>query len=346
MTELEFRRLMDVVPTLTALQRAALHQALDNVGDPPVVGPPADDTTAAAPVATSTAPTSAPTSSPFGGTDPIALIEAHFAASPACPHCRSARLGKWGTANRLRRYRCKDCGQTFNALTGTPLAQLHKRELWLEHGQALVDGIALRKVAARLAIDLTTAFHWRHRFMAASQGVKAQAVGGIVEADETYFLESMNGSPTPGRKPRSRGGKASKRGLSVEQIPVLIVRNRSAATTDRVLVDRSAKSIAAVLAPIVAKDAILVSDGAHAYSAFAEHEQIAHVRLIISAGQHVRGDYHIQNVNAYTSRLKGWMARFKGVSTAYLDSFLGWHRMIDRDGARLTAQSCLAAAQA
>jgi hypothetical protein len=40
------------------------------------------------------------------------------------------------------------------------------------------------------------------------------------------------------------------------------------------------------------------------------------------------------------------MARFKGVATAYLDSYLGWHRMIDRDGGRVTAQSYLAAAQA
>ncbi len=28
--------------------------------------------------------------------------------------------------------------------------------------------------------------------------------------------------------------------------------------------------------------------------------------------------YHIQNVNAYDSRLKGWMHRFNGVATKYL----------------------------
>lgn len=350
MTEHEFWRLMQAIPTLTPQQRATLREALAGAAEPqpPAAEPPA--ATGAEPAAVASPPAlpfASPTAAaPIGtGLDPLALIEARFAAALVCPHCRGTRIGRWGTANELRRYRCKNCRQTFNALTGTPLAQLHKRELWLEHGQALVDGIALRKVADRLGIDLTTAFHWRHRFMAAPQDVKAKAVGGIVEADETYFLESMKGSPTPGRKPRSRGGKASKRGLSGEQIPVLIVRDRNAATTDQVLADRSAQSIAAVLGPIVAKDAILVSDGAQAYSAFAEHQQIAHVRIIVSAGEHVRGAYHIQNVNAYTSRLKGWMMRFKGVATAYLDSYLGWHRMIDRDGDRLTAQSCLVAAR-
>jgi hypothetical protein len=42
------------------------------------------------------------------------------------------------------------------------------------------------------------------------------------------------------------------------------------------------------------------------------------------------GSYHIQNVNAYISRLKHWMRRFKGVATHYLPSYLGWRRMIER----------------
>jgi len=38
----------------------------------------------------------------------------------------------------------------------------------------------------------------------------------------------------------------------------------------------------------------------------------------------------VQNVNAYHSRLKVWVRHFKGVSTKYLDSYLGWFRTIDR----------------
>jgi hypothetical protein len=30
------------------------------------------------------------------------------------------------------------------------------------------------------------------------------------------------------------------------------------------------------------------------------------------------GSYHIQNVNAYISRLKRWICRFNGVATRYL----------------------------
>jgi len=44
----------------------------------------------------------------------------------------------------------------------------------------------------------------------------------------------------------------------------------------------------------------------------------------------VAGVCHIQNVNAYDSRLKNWIRRFHGVAAKYLDSYLGWFRTLDR----------------
>jgi len=274
----------------------------------------------------------------------IADIQARFAADPQCPHCQSADVIKWGSANDFQRYRCKPCKATFNALTGTPLAQLHKRELWLPHAQTLVEGISLRKVAARLQIDVTTAFRWRHRFLKEPKTRKAKVLDGTVEADETYFLYSEKGSRKLTRPARKRGGKASTPGLSDEHVPVLIARDRNTATTDQILPDRSEKSISAVLEPVVAKSAVLVSDGAKAYRAFANRVNIVHVELNLSAGERRWGIYHMQNVNAYDSRLKGWMRRFNGVATKYLDSYLGWRRTTDREGDALSANHMLAAA--
>jgi transposase-like protein len=275
----------------------------------------------------------------------LAAIDARFAADPSCPHCGSRKLGKWGYASGLRRYKCKGCKVTFNALTETPLAQLHKRELWAAHAQALVDGGPLRTVAAHLQVDLTTAFRWRHRFLDEPKLLKAQQLEGIVEADETYFLESFKGRRELPRPARSRGGKAKKSGLSAEQIPVLIARDRNQATFDEILPNRSAAEIALALDTRMARDAVLVSDGAKSYRAFAEDAKLAHVELVVSQGERVRGIYHIQNVNAYTSRLKAWMHRFKGVATAYLDTYLGWHRLRDAGGDTFTASGMLAAAQ-
>lgn len=332
MTDEDFQRLLSAVGGLSQGQLVALDAAVrGRIGAASVASPAAVEGTGR----------NEATAEVCGS---VADIEARFAIDPQCPHCGSGTIAKWGSANGLRRYRCKPCKVTFNALTGTPLAHLHKRELWLPHAQALVDGISLRKVAARLNVDLTTAFRWRHRFLKAPKARKAKTLEGTVEADETYFLYSEKGSRTLTRPARKRGGKASKPGLSAEQVPVLIARDRNKATTDQILPDRSETSIAAVLEPVVAKSAILVSDGAKAYRAFANRAGIVHVELNVSAGQHRWGIYHVQNVNNYGSRLKGWLRRFNGVATKYLDSYLGWHRADDREGDTLSAKYMLAAA--
>ena len=276
----------------------------------------------------------------------ISMIETRFSAQPSCGHCGSEQFGGWGTASSLKRYKCKDCGRTFNALTGTPLAQLHCRTKWLDYARAMVDGVSLRKAAERCDIDLTTSFRWRHRFLKSPKATKASTVTGIVEADETFILKSAKGSKRlVGRAPRKRGGKASKPGLSTnEHDCILIIRDRHGATTDAILPDLTASTFAAHLAPVVAKDAVLVSDGRDAYGSFAHANAILHIPIIASRGEHAYEGFHIQNVNAYTSRLKGWLARFKGVASSYLPSYIGWRRMIERDGERFTPRHCLAEA--
>jgi ISXO2 transposase-like protein len=119
--------------------------------------------------------------------------------------------------------------------------------------------------------------------------------------------------------------------------PVLIVRDRHGATTDAVLPDRQGETIGAHLQPLVAKDAVLVSDGAGAYGTFADENSILHIALITSRGEHLYEGFHIQNVNAYVSRLKDWLRRFKRVATHHLPSYLGCRRMIEREGDHLTA---------
>ena len=74
------------------------------------------------------------------------------------------------------------------------------------------------------------------------------------------------------------------------------------------LPDLEAATIARVLQPVVAKDALLVSDGRAAYGQFADANGLLHIKLVTSKREYTYGSYHIQNVNAYISRLKRWSA--------------------------------------
>lgn len=273
-------------------------------------------------------------------------IEARFATQVLCPHCQSTNVGSWGRACGLKRYRCRDCRKSFNALTGTPLARLHKRGAWKTYAQAVAESVSVRKAAKRAGVSVPTAFRWWHRFLSLAKANKAGAVSGIVEADETFFLRSFKGARQMSRAPRKRGGKASKPGLSDEQVPVLVLRDRSGATADGVLESLKVAEFYRVLTPVVAKDAVLVSDGARAYASFAAENAMGYEALGASKGERSRGVFHIQNVNACHSRLKTWMRRFNGVATKYLPSYLGWRRLFEHEGDDISAQRCLLAALA
>jgi hypothetical protein len=112
--------------------------------------------------------------------------------------------------------------------------------------------------------------------------------------------------------------------------PAPTARDRSGATADFLLEAVSKKCLSEALSPRVKADAILCTDGSAAMAAAAKEMGVHHEAMNLSAGERVRGPWHIQNANAYHGRLKGWMHRFKGVATSYLESYLGWFRALDR----------------
>jgi transposase-like protein len=272
----------------------------------------------------------------------VGLLEMRVGAERRCPHCATDGAVIRGRSNGLKRYFCRGCDRTFNALTGTPLARLRHKGCWTAFAASLSQGETVVASAERCGVAGSTAFRWRHRFLrAVSAGVVE--LRGIVEADETFVLASRKGARKLGRKPRRRGGKASKRGLSDEQVPVLVAADRSGATVTAVLPSVCAAAIEVVLRPVVGKDALLVTDGCTSYPPCAAALGVSHEVLNQTAGQRVRGDLHIQTVNSRHERLKTFLRRYRGIATRYLDSYLRWFHLagLHRNP---TARAVLAAA--
>jgi transposase-like protein len=264
-------------------------------------------------------------------------------AVTGCPHCGQAGIVRWGTSSGLPRYRCKACARTFNALTKTPLARLRMREKWTTQAGAMIEGVSVAKAARRCGVHYTTAFRWRHRFLAALSGDKPKTLTGIVESDETFVLESYKGtrSGMP-RKSRKRGGSATKRGLSAEQIPVIVARDRQGATTDAVLPRLNRASIAAALEGAVTPANAFCCDGGGAIVAFARRAGIvAHVLPRPGKPDPNAPDFHLNNVNAYHGRLKEWLRRFHGVATKNLPHYLGWRRTLEALGHEASAATMI-----
>jgi transposase-like protein len=277
-----------------------------------------------------------------GGSSSDSVVEVgrRRVADMGCPHCANRDIVLWGKASGLPRYRCKGCGRTFNGLTKTPLARLRKKEKWQDQAQAMIDGVSVAKAAERCEVDYKTAFRWRHRFLEALSADKPKRLSGIVEGDETFILESFKGkkSGLP-RKSRKRGGKAAKRGLSTEQIPVIVARDRSGATIDAVLSKLDRASIIGALGGIITPANQFCCDGGRAIVAFARKAGIPH-HVLPAPGKPSPDapDLHINNVNAYHGRLKEWMRRFHGVATKNLPNYLGWRRAMEAMGAEINPE--------
>lgn len=262
----------------------------------------------------------------------LAVIESvGTAQTRCCPQCQGTDLYLHGQASGLQRYRCKTCQRTFNALTGTALARLRKKDKWLGFIAELVASHPLRQAAATLEVHRNTTLRWRHRFLDGMKADRSTTLQGVAEADETYFLESRKGCRKLDRPARQRGGKATKPGLSNELVCVLVARDRTGQTLDWVTGrgQMSKVQLSNALQPVLARDVLLVSDGNPTYHYFAQDAGISHDAVNLSAGLRVNGAVHIQNVNAYHGRLKQWLNRFHGVATHYLDNYLGWFRSQD-----------------
>lgn len=212
-----------------------------------------------------------------------------------------------------------------------PLARLRHKSLWLDYADCLLASDSVRKAASQLGVHRNTTFRWRHRFLSLAKTDRPHGLHGIAEADELYVLESEKGSRNMTRPARRRGGHAHQRGISKEQVCILVARDRTGQTLDFVT-GKGALTKAQLhhcLLPFIDKDVLLVTDGHPAYRAFAREAGISHQAVNLRAGIRVQGAAHVQNVNAYHSRLRQWLRPFHGVATRYLPNYLGWRWILD-----------------
>lgn len=262
------------------------------------------------------------------------IRETRFSDGLACLHCGSVSVKKNGKYRARQRYLCKDCGKTFNDMTNTPLSGSRYPHKWLKYFEMMVEGYTLPKISETLEIHISTAFYWRHKILNAVRSLGNQTLKGIVESDETFFLESDKGKKSiTHRKARKRGGVATKRGISKEQICVLVAQDRNGQVISQMAGKGRIKStdIDKVLGSFIDTSALLCSDTATNYKKFAKDKGLQHEMVNMRKGIYVKKSiFHIQHVNAYHKRLKQFMERFQGVATKYLDNYLYWFRYLEQ----------------
>lgn len=264
----------------------------------------------------------------------LEIRETRFAKGTHCPFCKNNKIIGHGKYRGRQRYKCKICGKTFNDVSCSPLAGTHLPDKWGQFIKFMTEGETLRKIAKALKISLSTAFYWRHKILSSLRDLEIEQLSGIVESDETFFVESFKGKRgISHRKPKKRGTPAEKRGISHEQVCVVVAMDRNGHMVSRHggMGRISANQINNVLGSHINKDAILCTDSAKNYINFANSKGLNHILVNISKKKYVINEvYHIQHVNSYHGRIETFInRRFRGVATKYMDNYLFWHRFLE-----------------
>lgn len=256
------------------------------------------------------------------------LTELRFSNGLFCPRCGCMEnITKFGFKNNHQRFRCKNCGRVFNEITNSALMGTKKDiSIWKKYLECMFNNFSIRKSAQICNINQTTAFVWRHKILdALSIKIEKEVkLGGIIEVDETFFNISYKGSRKLPREAHHRGTRASKRGISNEQIcvPCAVDRNKNSYGKISNFGRITTQSLKKMFNGKIEKNSIICTDSNSAYRKFSEDNAFEHIE--IESGKHKCGIYHINHINSYHSKLKSFLRRFNGVSSKYLNNYIVW----------------------
>lgn len=250
-----------------------------------------------------------------------------------CPHCQSSEIRANGKYKDVQRYHCKSCKKYFRQTTGTAIFGLKKPELFTQYLYHMLMGYSIEECGKRTGICIQTSFDWRHKVLSGFEQAVPDRFEGITESDDIFFLESDKGSKQLPRQARKRGSKASKRGISNEQIAVVVTCDRSENKELRVVTRGriSKQDLTDIFEDKLDEIEVLCTDAHRSYTAFAKAKGLDHKKFVANKGKRVKDKiYHVQNVNNVAKRLREWMKPFNGVSTKYLQNYLNWFMILER----------------
>ncbi len=160
----------------------------------------------------------------------------------------------------------------------------------LKYAWCMIQGMSIQRSAQQVGIRVPTAFYWRHKILSGLRQLPKPNLTGIVEADETFFLESQKGSRHLTRAARYSGGKAALRVISHYQVSVLVARDRQEGTVSEVtgFGHVTAKQLQGAMNGCV-QNCIPCTDAASAYGAFTRTNKIPLQILNAKRGVHELG---------------------------------------------------------
>lgn len=251
-----------------------------------------------------------------------------------CPCCGVAsRFIKKGFSGTKQRYQCKCCGKKFTYDAKQLTSWSHQSaQQWAVLIEDTLSLAPLTKVEEDLSVSHATAHHMRHKFLVfLSEAIENMPVlDEIVEADETFILESRKGTPVTDRKPRRHGQCAEQRGLSSEQMCICVAADRRNHVTAK-CVNRARPTGDNILQAIGDKmelGCLFLCDGNRAYNKLVAEKNCTKIELV--GHETYSKVFHLNTVNNLHSRFKKMIRSYRGVASKYLNRYTSLFSVLAR----------------
>lgn len=243
-----------------------------------------------------------------------------------CPHCKNISISKYGKDKGEQRFKCSSCSRTFKETTGTALAGLRNKTLFLKFQDSMLNESysSIGEMSKRFGISIPTAFNWRHKVLLSLPEVKNK-FEHETEIDDIWIGYSQKGRK--GLKYSKKRGGSKRRGDNGFQVKILTTTNASQTEMKVTNIGRLSKSdIERTMGGMFTKQTILISDKHRSIKAFSKDNSIIHHTFKSSEHTDAKGK-GVQRLNNIASRLNTLLNRtFKGVSTKYLQLYVNWFK--------------------
>lgn len=231
-----------------------------------------------------------------------------------CPHCSSNKIIKYGK-NKFgkQRYKCC-CGKIFISTTNTVIHGTWKSlNQWMTFLHHYAIGSSLAVCARECEISVNTANRWRHKISMALYltDLKQIKLDGKIELDETLY-ERLN-APESDKK---------KRGISDQKINIACAidenNNKIIQVSEPGRI--TSKTLIKIYENRIKEGSIVVSDSLRSYHALMKKLKIIWKK--IPSKKKSFESYTLDEINHLHSKIKYFLAPFRGVSTEYLQGYI------------------------
>lgn len=235
------------------------------------------------------------------------LMRTKYGEKTECPKCQ--KVSKFARLKKVKAYSCPHCGHHIHPMQGTPFARsstpLQKWFYAMYLFTTSRHGVAAKELQRQLDVTYKTAWRMGHEIRKYMSQVDGDGpLSGVVEVDESYI-----------------GGKAKQSRKFANKTIVMGLLQRDGEVQTTVVPNTKSVTLVPVIEKAVAKGSTVNTDELRAYGTLKykgyKHETVDHGRK-----EYVRGEVHVNSMEAYWSRLKNSISgTHVHVSRKYMDLY-------------------------